>query len=350
MKNTTLLLLTAIFFLIPGRASAQIADPTAYLPDFNVNEVYYFVIDKDNNRVAVVENGYFLIDPEAIYMSETPGYYPRLSDTGDIIYSGSYKGDIVVPPTVEHDGKTYTVTRIHYGAFANSVELLSVKLPPTINDIWAGAFFNCPKLKSVAMGDVDCDTNEEIFGLCPSLETLDLSMLDGISSSYFSSDFGNEVRCTSLREITLPTNIKSFCILRNMPKDDKTGEPILRTIKTKNPKPQTIGNFSFDDYIYALTTLSVPKGSADLYRAHYQWGKFANIAEEGSADIAAVEAECKMPVRIDGCTLTAFVPVKVYDMLGHLSAILAKNTSATLAPGLYVLVADNGAVTKIALR
>ena len=76
MKNTVLLLTAIIAALMPGRASAQIADPTAYLPDFNVNEVYYFVIDKDNNRVAVVENGYFLIDPEAIYMSETPGYYP----------------------------------------------------------------------------------------------------------------------------------------------------------------------------------------------------------------------------------------------------------------------------------
>ena len=108
------------------------------------------------------------------------------------------------------DGKTYTVTRIHYGAFANSAELLSVKLPSTINDIWAGAFFNCPKLKSVTMADVACDLNAEIFGLCPSLESLDLSMLDGISSSYFSSDFGNEVRCTSLREITLPTSQLSW--------------------------------------------------------------------------------------------------------------------------------------------
>ena len=57
-----------------------------------------------------------------------------------------------------------------------------------------------------------------------------------------------------------------------------------------------------------------------------------------------------MPVRTDGCTLTAFVPVKVYDMSGRLSVILAKDTSATLAPGLYILAAADGAVTKIALR
>ncbi len=349
MKQLFAKILCMLFAMTTGHAFAQIADPTTYTHDFASDGIYYFIIDKDNNRVAVVDDGYFYNDTEAYFMCDTPEYYSSLRNFGDKGYTGCYKWNIDIPSTVEHDGKTYTVTRIHYAAFAGCDDLLSVKLPSTIDDIWDGAFFNCPKLKTVAMTDVSCKMGAELFGMCPSLETLDLSLHDHLSSIYFSSHFYSEVHCTSLREITLPTVFDNWCRLDDMPKDEATGVPVLKALKTKNPKPQTIETFHFDDYIYAHTTLYVPKGSADVYRSHYQWGKFANIAEDGSAGTMAIEVSDEVPVRIAGHSVTACADIKVYDMSGRLCASLDKGMSATLTAGIYVITTENGSAYKVSI-
>ena len=349
MKQLLAKTLCALFATMPGHVFAQIADPTAYTHDFTENGIYYFIIDKDNNRVAVVDDGYFYNDTEAYFLCETPEYYSSLPDFGDKGYTGCYKGNIDIPATIEHDGKTYTVTRIHYAAFANCEDLLSVKLPSTVDDIWNGAFFNCPKLKTVAMTGVSCKMGSELFGMCPSLEMLDLSSHNNLSSNYFSSHFYSEMRCTSLREITLPTVFNDRCRLDNMPKDE-AGVPVLKALRTKNPKPQTVETFHFDDYFYAHTTLYVPKGSEDVYRSHYQWGQFANIAEDASAGIEAIKVLHELPVRIDGHTLTACAAAKVYDISGRLCTSLIKGMSATLTSGTYIIVVENSSFGKIIIR
>lgn len=48
----------------------------------------------------------------------------------------AYEGDVVIPPTVTHNGITYTVTRIANGTF-DSKSLTSIRIPKTVNEIQA---------------------------------------------------------------------------------------------------------------------------------------------------------------------------------------------------------------------
>lgn len=51
-----------------------------------------------------------------------------------------YKGNLIIPSTVSHDGKTYKVTEIGKYAFYDDTELTSVKIPEGIKTIHSYAF------------------------------------------------------------------------------------------------------------------------------------------------------------------------------------------------------------------
>ena len=52
----------------------------------------------------------------------------------------SYSGDVVIPATVEHDSKTYSVTRIGNSAFSYCTSLTSVVIPESVTEIGQSAF------------------------------------------------------------------------------------------------------------------------------------------------------------------------------------------------------------------
>ena len=63
---------------------------------------------------------------------------------GPIYYSGNYyRGDIVVPATVEHDGIVYQVTQLGMYAFTNSNNLTSVTMPNGLKTIKKYSLSNC---------------------------------------------------------------------------------------------------------------------------------------------------------------------------------------------------------------
>lgn len=55
-------------------------------------------------------------------------------------YSSTYSGDLIIPETVEYDGKVYTVDAIRADAFAGYTSLKSISLPNTITRIEFEAF------------------------------------------------------------------------------------------------------------------------------------------------------------------------------------------------------------------
>lgn len=62
-------------------------------------------------------------------------------------YSDYYKGDLVIPAQVEHDGHILNVVEIYYGAFHNCGSLTSVTIPETVTKIIQGAYMEgCPNL------------------------------------------------------------------------------------------------------------------------------------------------------------------------------------------------------------
>lgn len=61
----------------------------------------------------------------------------------------SYKGDIVIPTTVTHNGQEYYVVGIGDAAFDCCGNVTSVKMPETISSIGQYAFRDCKKLKEI---------------------------------------------------------------------------------------------------------------------------------------------------------------------------------------------------------
>ena len=58
-------------------------------------------------------------------------------------YGEEYSGDIIIPETVDYDGKTYSVTSIGDGAFVYCSGLTSITIPNNVNSIGDEAFYGC---------------------------------------------------------------------------------------------------------------------------------------------------------------------------------------------------------------
>ena len=79
---------------------------------------------------------------------EINGIYYNLStetNTAEVTYSPyyPYSGDIVIPETVNYEGKSYSVTSIGNGTFFNCYELTSITIPNSVTSIGYRAFYNC---------------------------------------------------------------------------------------------------------------------------------------------------------------------------------------------------------------
>ena len=91
---------------------------------------------------------------------QTPLRYEFRDDnlTATVIVYGDedtpYCGDVVIPATVEHDSKTYTVTTIGRAAFLDCTELTSISIPPTVQNIYPNAFWGCDNLQAVNISDL----------------------------------------------------------------------------------------------------------------------------------------------------------------------------------------------------
>ena len=88
--------------------------------------IYYNILDEDAQTV------------ELAYAYDTDGY-------GHNVYNGY--GDMVIPSTVEYNGKTYTVTHVRRLSFYRA-DITSVSLPNTIDSIGNRAFATCMNLSS----------------------------------------------------------------------------------------------------------------------------------------------------------------------------------------------------------
>ena len=111
------------------------------------------------------------------------------------------KGDVIVPGTVSHEGKTYTVTVILESAFCDAKDLASLQLPDSILEIQDYAFRDCQNLKAVKGGKSLRSIGLQAFADCRSLESVEL----GTSLQYIGMDaFAG---CSKLRDLSLPDSL-----------------------------------------------------------------------------------------------------------------------------------------------
>ena len=116
------------------------------------------VLGENNpNIIAEIEGLKFILNTETLEAKLSANNY---SDT-----------EFTVPSTVDHEGKTYTVTTLNGNCFYNCTNINKITLPKTITTIGINCFLNCSNLKSLIItsttpptckGDIGINSNVNI--------------------------------------------------------------------------------------------------------------------------------------------------------------------------------------------
>lgn len=115
----------------------------------------------------------------------------------------SYTGALVIPATVTHDGKTYTVVGLGKYSVRNSAGVTSVQMPEGLQYIGMGAFSKCNGLTQVTVPNSVTKLDNFAFNDCPNLTSVTLGTgLETIGASCFYGDI-------KLPAITIPAGVKT---------------------------------------------------------------------------------------------------------------------------------------------
>ena len=118
---------------------------------------------------------------------------PIVPENGEL--PADYTGAIVVPGTIEYNGKTYTVTDIAAGFKAHP--LTSISLPETVTQIKIGAFDGCTNLESVVLPAKLTQIAQKAFNGCEKLKEITLpGTITKLANEIFKG-------CTSLEKFTV---------------------------------------------------------------------------------------------------------------------------------------------------
>jgi len=253
--------------------------------------------------------------------------------------SNSYSGDVTIPETVTHNGVTYHVTMIGWGAFWGSESLSSVTLHSGIECIEIRAFNGCTLLETLTLHEGLKEIRSDAFSGCESLETLHLpaslisidnnnsnTVFEGCSklsltvaegNTTFSVDKDgvlfqsrntnplnslrwipekltgeyvipdetveirfNAITYSNLTKISVPASITilsahNFRFCRSLTDVTLNWTNPASVIMESNPK-----SFYFVGSTYSDITLHVPAGTKDVYEEHELWGAGFVIVEE----------------------------------------------------------------------
>lgn len=116
----------------------------------------------------------------------------------------NYSGDIVIRGSVDHQGRTYSVTSIGKGAFQGATGMTSIKMDATIGSIEDAAFQGCTGITSVEIPDRTTFIGVSAFEGCSKLGTVTLSSrLSTIKDRAFAE-------CAALSRIDVKDKITSI--------------------------------------------------------------------------------------------------------------------------------------------
>lgn len=186
---------------------------------------------------------------EQAYDFEENGIYYIITSYGkvSVCYESAsyntYSGDVVIPATVTHDGRTYKVTGIKDRAFKDCAGLTSVTIGSNVTTIGNAAFENCTGLTNVVLDDYVITVGSNAF-------------------------YG----CSSLASVTIGSGV------RNIGAQAFKGCPALTSVICKPAVPPVMGSSDCFD-CYSIATLTVHPAVIDDYRSNANWSQFATIVE-----------------------------------------------------------------------
>lgn len=225
---------------------------------------------------------YYNINDDGTSVEVTFGTDTRRPDTKE------YTGDIVIPSTVKHKGKTYSVTSIGKSAFSGCFSLASVDIPEGVTSTGDKAFMGCSSLTSISLPKgvtrisncafMDCRSLTSIsipegvtsigagaFYNCPSLASIDIP--EGVTS--IEDNAFN--RCTSLASIDIPEGVRYI--------GEYTFERCASLAKVicRAERVPYASNGAFLRTPIGKAKLYVPASSIEAYKAANGWKGFGTI-------------------------------------------------------------------------
>lgn len=235
-----------------------------------------------------------------------------------------------------------TVKTIESNAFYNCTQVTDVIMPEGLDSLGLAVFVGCSSLKTIKFPESVRVIGFGGFTGCTNLESIDVapnnatySSLDGIliengnrlmaypnkkgltyevpDDLYVIESFA----CcwTDLQEVILPRFVYmgnySFAYCHDL---------VSVTALQKNPFE--IPDNCFSEETYEKTTLFVPEGSVEKYRATEGWKNFVHIVERGDTGISNLTTDSK--------------PFDIYDVNGHKVRTAATSLDG-LPKGLYIV-------------
>ena len=113
----------------------------------------------------------------------------------------AYSGNVVIPESVTHNGKTYHVTSIDNAAFYCCTSVTSVEIPNSVTTIGVSAFEGCSSLTSVTIGNNVTEIGDGAFCYCTSLTSVTIP-----SSVTVIGEYAFYV-CSGLTSVTIPNSV-----------------------------------------------------------------------------------------------------------------------------------------------
>ena len=109
--------------------------------------------------------------------------YNRLIFPDNAVEVGCYRnleGEVQIPSSMSHRGKTYKVIQIAYEGFKDCRGMTSVTIPRGVNYISPGAFENCSGLTSITLSEGVTSIGISSFKNCSGLTSITLP--EGVTS------------------------------------------------------------------------------------------------------------------------------------------------------------------------
>ena len=192
-----------------------------------------------------------------------------------------------------------SVTSIGNRAFEHCRSLTSITIPNSVTSIGDQAFYACSGLTSVTIPNSVTSIGGD-FAFC------DCSGLTSITIPNSVTSIGDcaFVRCSCLTSVTIPNSVTSignyafegcsgltYVTIPNSVTSIGTSAFAncsgLTSVVSKMDNPSSINSECFPNDVFNNTTLYVPQGTIDKYRATEGWNKFLHIEELNSSNMCA---------------------------------------------------------------
>ena len=233
-------------------------------------------------------------------------YYCTSLKTITIPNSVSYLGNTAFHHCTNLTSATLSnsMTSIPDNTFNNCTSLTSVTIPNSVTAIKERAFYECSSLESIIIPNSVTTIGDYAFYKCSSLGLLTPFNFPNSVTTIGENAFQD---CTGLSEITIGngvTEIKIYAFSRCtfltsvvIPNStyihsrafEKCSE--IETIVSLSENPSWIWETAFEDEVFYNSTLFVPVGTKDKYKAKNGWKRFVYIEEGVPSGITHASAD-----------------------------------------------------------